>query len=66
MPYTMPLALAVIKIDCNSGSRFKPALVLRNVRFKTVLLNTIPRDSMKSTAEPGLGQGLKSDEHRPV
>ena len=44
------------------GSRFKPALVRRNVRFKTVLLNTAPRDSMKRTAKPGLGQGLESDE----
>ena len=30
------------------------------MRFKMVLLNTMPRDSMKSTAKPGLGQGLKS------
>jgi len=48
------------------GSRFKPALVQRNVRFKTVLLNTMPRDSMRSTAKPGLGQGLRNDEHRPA
>jgi len=46
-----------------SGSQFTPALVRRNVRFKTVLLNTMPRDSMKSTAKPGLGQGLKSYEN---
>jgi hypothetical protein len=46
---------------------FKPALVRRNVRFKTVLLNTTPRDFMKRTAkpglEPGLGQGLERDEN---
>ena len=40
-------------------SGFKPALVRLNLRFKTVLLNTTPRDSMKSTAKPGLGQGLE-------
>lgn len=34
--------------------------------FKTVLLNTMPKDSMRSTAKPGLGQGLKNDAHRPV
>jgi hypothetical protein len=45
---------------------FKPALVRRNVLFKTVLINTMPRDSMKSTAKPGLGQGLENDEHKPV
>jgi len=44
-------------------SGFKPALVRRNVLFKTVLINTMPRDSMKSTAKPGLGQGLENDEH---
>jgi len=38
---------------------FKPALVRRNVRFKTVLLNTAPMDSIKRTAKPGLGQGLE-------
>ncbi len=38
--------------------RFKPALVRRIMRFITVLLNTAPRDSMKRTAKPGLGQGL--------
>jgi len=43
-------------------SGFKPALVQRNVLFKIVLLDTAPRDSMKSTAKPGLGQGLKGDE----
>ena len=31
------------------------------VSFKTVLLNTTPKDSTKRTAKPGLGQGLKSD-----
>jgi len=41
------------------GSQFKPALVRRNVRFKSVLMNTAPSDSMKSTAKPGLGQGLE-------
>jgi hypothetical protein len=40
-------------------SGFKPALVRRNVLFKTVLLNTTPRDPMKRTAKPGLGQGLE-------
>jgi len=38
---------------------FKPALVRRNVRFKTVLLNTAPMASIKRTAKPGLGQGLE-------
>jgi len=41
------------------------------VLFKTVLLDTTPRDSMKRTAKPGLpagwqaglGQGLESDEY---
>ncbi len=31
----------------------------RKVRFKKVLLKTIPRDSMENTAEPGQSQGLK-------
>jgi hypothetical protein len=39
-------------------SGFKPALVRRNVRFKTILLSTMPKDSMKSTVKLGLGQGL--------
>ena len=55
-----------------SGSRlpagrqagFKPALARRNVLFKTVLINTMPRDFIKSTAKPGLGQGLENDENR--
>jgi hypothetical protein len=55
-------------------ARFKPALVRRNVLFKTALLNTTLRDSMKKTAKPGLpagwqaglGQGLENDEYRPV
>jgi len=29
------------------------------VLFKMVLMNTMPRDSMKRTAKPGLGQGLE-------
>jgi hypothetical protein len=41
-----------------SGSGFKPALLPRNVLFKTVLLNTMPRDSIQNTPELGLGQGL--------
>jgi hypothetical protein len=32
----------------------RPALVRRDLRFKPVLLNTASRDSMKSTAKPGL------------
>jgi len=40
------------------GPQFKPALVRRNVRFKMGLMNTGPRDSIKRTAKPGLGQGL--------
>jgi len=46
-----------------SGPRVKPALARRNVLFKTVLINTMPRDFIKSTAKPGLGQGLENDEH---
>ncbi len=42
-----------------NGSGFKPALVRLNVSFKTVFLNTAHRASMKRTAKPGLGQGLK-------
>jgi len=33
------------------------------VRFKTVLLSTMRRDSIKSTVKPGLGQGLRNDEN---
>jgi len=33
--------------------------VRRNLRFKPVFLNTMPRVSMKRTAKPGLGQGLE-------
>ena len=37
----------------------EPALVRRNVRFNTVLLNTTSEDSMKKIAKPGLGQGFR-------
>ena len=60
-PPLYPLPPGEGKCDFLRG--FKPALVRRNVRFKTVLLNTTPRDSMKRTAKPGLGQGLENDEH---
>ena len=54
---------AVNDKNCNSGSkfrgsRFKPALVRRNVRFNMVLMNTVPGASIKRNAKPGLGQGL--------
>jgi len=39
------------------GSRFKPALVRRNVRFKTALLSTMPKDSMKSTVNQVWARG---------
>ena len=40
---------------------FTPARVRRNMLFVTVFLNTEPRDSMKRTAIPGLGQALEQD-----
>ena len=41
-------------------SGFKSALVRRDLRFKTVLLNTTPRDSMKRTDKPGLPAGWQA------
>jgi len=56
---------------CYSGSKFrgpwfKPALVRHKLCFNRVPLDTTLRDSMKRTAQPGLGQGLENNEHKPA